>query len=417
MDPLITKRGAKPYDIKINNRQIILDLLKRTGDMSLNEMAQACSLSRNTVKKCVDHFLEQGLVEIKGKGVSTSEGGKRPDIYGINRSWGVIASVYYNDNELICELYDPCTQLIEKMTRSCVSWDRITPDVLVEEIALAVENALKLHGKSWSDLRGVAFGCRRIIYVEHGRIISSFNDQWPDIYPLDEELEKRFGDRVEILVRNAVRLLAVSERRKKEALRENGVLICAENPYTSAVVVRQGGIITGDRRIVGVLSALPMVQEEDQPLICGKGKNNLSNLVSIQSLSRYILRHHSSDISLLVSAAKKGTLTLKGIFGGVQKQDPVALSAIRFAIKWFTIAIHYFVYTIDPNLVMISGEYSHAPELFFRELTESVKGFGMRTVQFSPEIVPGTMRLEDGAVQGGASLVLERLFHREDLYH
>ncbi len=82
MDPLTTKRGAKPHDIKINNRQIILELLREKEQMSLNEMAFACSLSRNTVKKCVDHFLERGLVAIMGKGVSTSEGGKRPDIYG-----------------------------------------------------------------------------------------------------------------------------------------------------------------------------------------------------------------------------------------------------------------------------------------------------------------------------------------------
>ena len=416
MDPLTTKRGAKPHDIKINNRQIILELLREKEQMSLNEMAFACSLSRNTVKKCVDHFLERGLVAIMGKGVSTSEGGKRPDIYGINRSWGVIASVYYQGNELVCALYDPCLQLIEKMTTECPNDSLLSPEDLVERTFSTLERALTLKGKSWSDLRGVNFGDRRLINVEEGAVVSSLNEKWSKNFPLREMLKSRLGGNIEVSIGNAVHLLAISEHRNNTALRENSVLICAENPFASAAVIQNGRVVAGNHHVIGVLSAIPIVQGEDEPLTVGKDKKSLRNMVSVESLSRYIVTHHSGDISLLVSAAKKGTLTLKAIFEGARKKDPVALSALNFAIKWFTIAIHYFVYTLDPNLIMISGEYLEAPEYFFRELKESVKRFGMQTVQFSPEIIPGSMGVEEGAVYGGACMMLEHLFRQEELY-
>ncbi len=328
----------------------------------------------------------------------------------------MIASVYYHGNELVCALYDPCLQLIEKMTTECPNDSLLSPEDLVERTFSTLERALTLKGKSWSDLRGVNFGDRRLINVEEGAVVSSLNEKWSKNFPLREMLKSRLGGNIEVSIGNAVHLLAISERRNNAALRENSVLICAENPLASAAVIQNGRVVAGNHHVIGVLSAIPIVQGEDEPLTAGKNKKSLGNLVSVENLSRYIVTHHSGDISLLVSAAKKGNLTLKAIFEGARKKDPVALSALNFAIKWFTIAIHYFVYTLDPNLIMISGEYLEAPEYFFRELKESVKRFGMQTVQFSPEIIPGSMGVEEGAIYGGACVMLEHLFRQEELY-
>ena len=70
--------GEKPRDIKLTNRRIILQLLRQGEKVSLGQLAESCGLSRNTVKKSMDYFLEKGIAIDAGKGSSTSEGGKKP---------------------------------------------------------------------------------------------------------------------------------------------------------------------------------------------------------------------------------------------------------------------------------------------------------------------------------------------------
>ena len=84
--------GEKPRDIKLNNRRIVLELLQRGDRVSLGQLAESCNLSRNTIKKCMDFFIQKGIAADAGKGSSTSEGGKKPDLFILDESWGSLAA-------------------------------------------------------------------------------------------------------------------------------------------------------------------------------------------------------------------------------------------------------------------------------------------------------------------------------------
>ena len=76
-----SQTGNKPKNIKSNNQKIVLSLLRSSDALSLSEIAAQVNLSKTTITKIVNALMEKGLVHSIGKGSSTEEGGKRPELF------------------------------------------------------------------------------------------------------------------------------------------------------------------------------------------------------------------------------------------------------------------------------------------------------------------------------------------------
>ena len=74
--------GTLPADLRKENQRKVMKYLLRNGDATIIEIAEKLNVSRLTVKKCLDYYIEKGIVVTKGKGDSTETGGKKPLLYG-----------------------------------------------------------------------------------------------------------------------------------------------------------------------------------------------------------------------------------------------------------------------------------------------------------------------------------------------
>ncbi|MBQ9518940.1 MAG: transcriptional regulator, partial [Firmicutes bacterium] len=87
MRNISTDTAAMPKDLKVVNREKILNTIAQSEQIMLNEIAEATGISRQTIVKAIESFVEQGIVVSLGKGKSTSLGGKRPEIYSFNKEY------------------------------------------------------------------------------------------------------------------------------------------------------------------------------------------------------------------------------------------------------------------------------------------------------------------------------------------
>ena len=69
--------AMKPSDLKFNNRIQILELFKTGGTWSASALAEQIGISRQTVMKAIQFFIEKGIIVADGKAESSSVGGKR----------------------------------------------------------------------------------------------------------------------------------------------------------------------------------------------------------------------------------------------------------------------------------------------------------------------------------------------------
>ena len=65
--------------------------LFRTADvLSVSEISEKINLSKTTVTKMMGDFVARGLIKSAGKGSSTDEGGKKPELFELNADYAYI---------------------------------------------------------------------------------------------------------------------------------------------------------------------------------------------------------------------------------------------------------------------------------------------------------------------------------------
>ena len=72
---------AKPFQLKVSNRKLIMNVLKKGGAFSIADISSVTGISRQTVTKAIDHFIATKIVVSIGKGDSTDSGGKKPVLF------------------------------------------------------------------------------------------------------------------------------------------------------------------------------------------------------------------------------------------------------------------------------------------------------------------------------------------------
>ena len=96
---------ALPTDLKRKNYLSILNTFRSGKAMSANEVSEKTGISRQTVMKAVNHFMEKGLLSSAGKGESTEIGGKKPELFQFDLERYLLC-IGLSGNEMAVCLYD-----------------------------------------------------------------------------------------------------------------------------------------------------------------------------------------------------------------------------------------------------------------------------------------------------------------------
>ncbi len=79
MKKIQTKRVLRQH-----NQKVVLSVLRTLHTTTISEIAGRVHLSTNTVTTIIEHYKKLGLVYNTGKGKSSYEGGKRPNLFSFN---------------------------------------------------------------------------------------------------------------------------------------------------------------------------------------------------------------------------------------------------------------------------------------------------------------------------------------------
>jgi len=74
--------------VKQINRKVILNILRHSGEISIAKLSKKVDLSKTALMKIMNYYIGKGLVVVTGKGKSTEEGGKKPNIFKFNADGG-----------------------------------------------------------------------------------------------------------------------------------------------------------------------------------------------------------------------------------------------------------------------------------------------------------------------------------------
>ena len=110
-------KSRKPRNIKLHNERLVLFLLREAGSTTAGEIASRINLSITTVMRIVNSLKSIGVIRSAGKGESTDEGGKKPELFAVNEAFRYAVGGYINSRRVSLGLYDfTCRETARKTT-------------------------------------------------------------------------------------------------------------------------------------------------------------------------------------------------------------------------------------------------------------------------------------------------------------
>lgn len=378
--------------LKLRNRKVVLGFLRNSGAVSVNEISRAIGLSKMTVHKIIDYYLERNVVALVGKGVSTEEGGKKPNLFAFNPNHNYIYAVRLNEDFFLAGLLNLNGDTLTGMTRvdlgpaaldEAVAAVRGCFDRLVAEANLRPEECL-----------AAVVGCNGIVDAEAGVALAGYEyPRWGRDIPLRDILAAAFPDTMQVHIDSWWRHLAYGEiSRAEPGERDMFFFIGYFDERVAGGMVVDGKVYRGLTGFAGEIGHVLVNTACDDLCTCG-GRGCLQIMVAPSRLRARARRERSDwsdSILFRPPAPEKQSEILPFILEAAGKGDALARDLLDEAAGYFAIAVNNIVHLCDPGLVVLSGDYVAAGEPF-RELVQrkfdelTLKGINKHTrIVFSP---------------------------------
>jgi predicted NBD/HSP70 family sugar kinase len=409
------KAGGKPKNLKQDNTKAVLDLFRRGGDLSVSEISSSIRLSKTTVKKLIDSLDSIGLVESAGKGDSTDEGGKKPELYRFNAARGYTVVVHVTPDSMIGVITDLKAEItyIERCPLA-------RPLPAAKCIELVVEAVSRLRGRM-ADTGQAFLGLAVVLpgLVDSSRGVSIYTPHYPEWgrdLPFVELLAARLGPSFEgpIHVDNANRYQAVAESEKGVADGcKNFIVIDALSEGLGAGIHIHGRIIQGSQSISGEVGHMTLDPNDGFPCICGH-KGCFEAMVSgrrILGMAREAEGRFPE--SILFKRTRAGTeLRLDDVCEGAALGDPLCLLLVDDAARWFIVGLGNIIMVNDPELIVLQGAYVKAGEHFIQTLRDGIRHIGLPDVEKLVKIEYSTLGEERGVLGGAVFMIADHFANR-----
>jgi N-acetylglucosamine repressor len=413
-------RGVAEVAIKAhkqNNIRGVLALIRSHDTFSVAEISHQIKLSKTTVKKTIDLLTAMKLVASAGKGESTEEGGKKPELYRFNRNFGYVISLHVTPDSIIAMTADLCAN-ITYYRRSEVTTDRelgFILDMLVEIIRGFV--AMKAGGSE--KLIGIVIALPGLADSSRGiSIYSPHYPSWGRDVPFTNLLRERLGSGydVPVFIDCVNRYQAIAEREKGVAAgRTNFIIIDALNEGLGSGIVTHGELMPGSQSLSGEIGHMT-VNPIDGPLcICGN-RGCFEAMVSAKRLRALIRDARARGVtSLLFSNGMSDDVPIDAVCELADRGDAFCMELIDDVARWFIIGLGNIIMVNDPELIVIQGLYVKAGMSFLGRLREGIKHIGLPDVEKKVSIEYSTLGEERGVV-GGAAFVIGNFFAKRLIF-
>lgn len=352
-------QAALPGDLKRLNRQRVLRALRAGGAMSASDLHEATGISRPTVMRAIQHYMELGAVESLGLGSTTSMGGKKPELFR-----------FADRHRILCLNLWP-----ERLT---VGLCGMTGGVYALE---AYENPLSATLREAFDGLGVLcadylarqgvaapYGVALTVpgTVDHEAQVLRYNSQapeWGADVALLPRLERLFGSGPVYFVENAGKAVGRAVLLDRPEYSRQRMLTLFTAFGVSACMIERGHVLSGRDSLIGEIGH--MLISDHGPVVCGCGKRGC--LESLVSLSRVRAR--------MKKKGERPPDSIRELFDRSRAGETAARETSEAVAHCFAVALHNLSLAYNQEAVIFQGDYAWADEAFDRRLKEELREF------------------------------------------
>lgn len=352
--------------LKFRNRKLVLSFMRNAGAVSVNEISRATGLSKMTVHKIIDYYLEEGMISHAGKGVSTEEGGKKPNLFSFNAHSRYIYAVRLAGESLSASIVNLKGEMV--VGGKTIPLNNVSFDEVVKLIADAFHEQVGAGNLPREQCLAAVIGTNGIVDIEQGVILAAYQfPQWGRSLPLRDALRAHLPQNVPVHVDSWWRHLAYGEVHFAEnGERHRFFLVGNSGDYLSGGLVADGHVCKGENGFAGEIGHLIVAPESGVKCVCG-GTGCLEAMVAPSVvLKRAVARREQYPGSAVFASDLTGGLADVG--KAADAGDPLGKLLFDEMAGYFAIALNNIVQICDPGQVVFFGDDAHCGEYFYQAL-------------------------------------------------
>ncbi len=397
--------------LKQLNRKRILNLLREANELSVAELAEKANLSKPTIMKVMNYYIEKGLVIISGKGSSTEEGGKKPNIYKFNKNGGYSVGMAITASKLksiITNLQGDILLNIEQSLKANEELDSVINKIL-DSFNLLIEKA----NIDIKKVIGVGVGIYGLTDYDHGIVFySPHYSSWGKNIPIRNMLKKRLPKNIDMIVDNLPRFQVFAEKTFGAAKQAKSVVSIFAGYGLGSGILINDDIVRGHHKILGEVGHMIINPYEELKCLCG-AKGCFEVMVSVDRLKKILYSNKDSfkDSILYNNLTEEAIKDLKPeeIFNAYKLKDKLAIFAMQDIINWFAIGLSNIILIYDPQMIILHGIYTKAGDNFLKEIRNKVEAISLASIKKETKILFSELGDKAG-VLGAAGYVINKFF-------
>ena len=400
--------GQKPKNIKQSNRKMVLDIIRKYDSISIKEITKKINLSKPTIIRIINYFLQNNIVLIIGKGESTDEGGKKPILYKFNEKHAYAISIGLLNDEICIIITDLNAEILEENNF------QISSNIKFDEVIDIIINQLKIYFSKYKkeSIIGLSIGCPGIINYSEGIVLAlPYLKNWGKNIPLRSIIQSKLNLNCPIYIDNHVRFQIFAEKTIGIAKdKKNIILIDSENIGIGGAIIINNEIKRGEHSFAGLLGRI-IVDSSEEAIIADN--HSFQEKVGANKLLEKIkeLKNDFQDSIIFAN----DNIKIEYVFDAANQKDPLAMLIMNEVIKYFAIVISNSMVVIDPDLFIIQGVFTKAGNYFLDNLKQKVESILFKNIKKNVEIVYSPFGKEIVAL-GGAIYAISEYFDKKYTY-
>lgn len=405
--------AAMPKDLKVNNRIKILNAIADREKIMLNEIAEMTGISRQTIVKALESFVDQKLVVSLGKGSSTSLGGKKPEIFSFNKNYKYNICVRLENNVLIVAMTNLKNEILCVRTRphgqntplESIIWDfkELFAEILMQQKTAAED--IYMVGVCMGGVTDEKTGIMRYNSTYPG---------WGQEIPIIDMFKSILPMHIEVFVENDAKMTGFAELYYNNSLYNKSYVAVYTLDGISAGYINKGRIIKGTHTLLGEIGHMTLDANDMEICKCGSC-GCFEKLVSIDRLYNKIVNHPYYERSVLYRYGSN--LKMENIFNAANNDmDALAREMVDYVAKYFSVALKNIIINIDPEIIIIQGVYADAGEYFHKLLLKNLGSFKYLPKNNNVDIIYDNREVWHLAVMGISLCIIEKFMRNEAIY-
>lgn len=408
--------SRKPKNIKYYNQRLILSLLKNHEVLAASEISERINLSITSVTKILTALQKKKLIKSMGKGNSTEEGGKKPELFALNDTYKYVISVYSGRNQIECAIATLKCRIVDTINFPY----RIQEDFesCMKDMSDAIQKLVEANGLKPEDICGLAVGFDGIVDSACGILLFPIhNTFWGRNLPVKEILQEKLPGYRNITIDNGCRLSGYAELLSHSEYTSESVLIISSGSTTGGCVLDHGNLMQGANGFVGEVGHIT-VDPSNRAVKCTCGNYGcFETMITPTALLNYAKeRQEDYPGSLLIPLIKNGNINIENIFQASNESDTFGCKIIDHVITYFSILIRNIVLIYDPGIIVLQGFYTMAGPYFIETLQKEIYSIPFFKIKKELKIEYSNLPVKQGLFIGGALYSVDRYFSGYELF-